>query len=48
MGYGTPAHMAAIAERGPCPLHRKTFEPLRSILKLKKRPRGGETRAAAG
>ncbi|MBO5790667.1 MAG: ribonuclease HII, partial [Clostridia bacterium] len=24
-GYGTKAHMDAIREHGPCPLHRKTF-----------------------
>jgi ribonuclease HII len=44
VGYGTPAHMAAIGEHGPSPLHRRTFEPVRSMLK--KRPRGGKTRAA--
>ncbi|MBC7282774.1 ribonuclease HII [Hoeflea sp.] len=29
MGYGAPKHLAAIAEHGPCPLHRMTFRPLR-------------------
>lgn len=24
-GYGTAAHIGAIKEHGPCPLHRKTF-----------------------
>ncbi len=24
-GYGTAAHLAALAEHGPCPLHRRTF-----------------------
>ena len=24
-GYGTREHLAALAEKGPCPLHRKTF-----------------------
>ncbi|WP_124066512.1 ribonuclease HII [Clostridium sp. E02] len=24
-GYGTPAHIAALKEYGPCPIHRKTF-----------------------
>lgn len=24
-GYGSPAHIAAIKENGPCRLHRKTF-----------------------
>ena len=29
MGYGAPRHLAAIAEHGPCPLHRMTFRPMR-------------------
>ena len=28
-GYGTAEHMAAIAERGPCPQHRATFRGVR-------------------
>lgn len=28
-GYGTAAHRAAIADVGPCPLHRMSFRPLR-------------------
>jgi ribonuclease HII len=24
-GYGTPGHLAALAENGPCPIHRRTF-----------------------
>jgi ribonuclease HII len=27
VGYGTKAHLAAIAEHGPCPLHRLSFRP---------------------
>ncbi len=27
-GYGTPVHRRALAEHGPCPLHRKTFAPV--------------------
>lgn len=35
-GYGTSAHMRAVAEKGPCPIHRLTFrgvrtEPMRKI-----------------
>src|SRR5512146_1279540 len=30
-GYGTPRHLAAIQERGPCPIHRRTFAPFRSV-----------------
>ena len=33
MGYGTPKHMAAIKEHGPCPLHRRSFEPTKSLGK---------------
>ncbi len=32
-GYGTPKHLAAIKEHGPCPLHRMSFEPLKSLGK---------------
>jgi ribonuclease HII len=28
-GYGTPQHLAAITEHGPCPIHRMTFAPLK-------------------
>lgn len=28
-GYGTKAHMQTLREHGPCPIHRKTFAPLR-------------------
>ncbi len=30
-GYGTRTHLAALAELGPCPIHRKTFGPVRSL-----------------
>ena len=30
-GYATPQHYAAIRERGPCPIHRKTFAPFRPV-----------------
>ena len=29
-GYGTGAHRAALARLGPCVLHRRSFEPLKS------------------
>ena len=29
-GYGTAAHMAAIEAHGPCPIHRRSFAPLRA------------------
>jgi ribonuclease HII len=28
-GYSTEKHLAALAEHGPCPLHRKSFAPIR-------------------
>lgn len=28
-GYPTPEHLAALAEFGPCPIHRRSFAPLR-------------------
>lgn len=31
-GYGTAEHVNAIREHGPCPIHRKTFEPVASLL----------------
>ncbi|HEY9170704.1 MAG TPA: ribonuclease HII, partial [Verrucomicrobiae bacterium] len=29
-GYGTPQHLAAIARFGPCPIHRRSFAPLKA------------------
>ena len=31
-GYGTPDHLEALARYGPCPLHRKTFQPVKDYL----------------
>ena len=31
-GYGTQFHRDRIKIHGPCPLHRKTFEPIKSML----------------
>jgi ribonuclease HII len=28
-GYGTPEHLAALARSGPCPIHRRSFAPLK-------------------
>ena len=28
-GYPTPEHLDAIARHGPCPIHRRSFAPLR-------------------
>jgi ribonuclease HII len=31
-GYGTRAHRDSIGRHGPCPYHRRTFDPVRSML----------------
>ena len=28
-GYGTAGHLAALAKHGPCPIHRRSFAPLK-------------------
>ncbi len=30
-GYGTPQHLAALTQYGPCPIHRRSFAPLRPV-----------------
>ncbi len=30
-GYGSPEHMAAIREHGPCPAHRMSFAPMNAL-----------------
>lgn len=34
-GYGTPHHMEALRQHGPCPEHRQSFAPIRKLLKAK-------------
>ncbi len=34
-GYGTPEHQQALARLGPCPIHRRTFAPIRALLEQK-------------
>jgi len=31
-GYGTPEHLEALRRHGPCPEHRRTFEPVKSYF----------------
>ncbi len=31
-GYGTKEHLEALAKLGPCPAHRRTFEPVKAML----------------
>ena len=33
-GYGTPHHMAALQQLGPCAQHRRSFAPVRALLDL--------------
>jgi ribonuclease HII len=37
-GYGTPEHLAALAGLGACPLHRRSFEPVRSACARRGEP----------
>jgi ribonuclease HII len=31
-GYGTAAHQQALAAHGPCPIHRRSYKPIRAYL----------------
>jgi len=31
-GYGTPEHISCLQKLGPCPIHRRTFDPLKEML----------------
>ncbi len=31
-GYSTPEHLAALKARGPCAIHRRSFEPVHALL----------------
>jgi ribonuclease HII len=31
-GYGTALHLARLREHGPCPVHRRSFAPVRAVL----------------
>jgi ribonuclease HII len=31
-GYGTKSHLQAISQHGACPIHRKTFQPIKSMF----------------
>jgi ribonuclease HII len=31
-GYGTPEHLSALREHGPCPIHRRSFRPVWETL----------------
>lgn len=31
-GYGSPPHLAALREHGPCPEHRRSYAPVKAAL----------------
>ncbi|MFH1062091.1 MAG: ribonuclease HII [Candidatus Omnitrophota bacterium] len=31
-GYGTKSHLQAISQYGPCPIHRKSFQPIKDLI----------------
>lgn len=35
-GYGTKTHLERLAAHGPCEIHRKSFEPIRKLVKTRK------------
>ena len=37
VGYGTPMHSSALMSVGVCPLHRKSYEPIRTYMKKGKK-----------
>ena len=37
-GYPTPVHRALLVQHGPCPLHRRSFAPVREVLSLQSAP----------
>jgi ribonuclease HII len=34
VGYGTKKHQEALKKYGPCPIHRRSYRPIREILQL--------------
>lgn len=34
-GYPSPAHLAALAQHGPCPHHRRSYAPVRAALAIR-------------
>ena len=33
-GYGTPEHLAALKVHGPCEIHRRSFDPVKTMLQV--------------
>ncbi|MGO8727217.1 MAG: ribonuclease HII [Streptosporangiaceae bacterium] len=42
-GYSTPSHMRALAERGPCLQHRRSFANVPGVPEARREPDPGET-----
>lgn len=38
-GYGTKAHLASLRSHGPCPIHRRSFAPVREVVNQSKQGR---------
>jgi len=47
-GYGSAGHMQALLEFGPCPVHRRTFRPVREALEIRERAERGEGEGGRG
>lgn len=41
-GYGSRAHIRALLEVGPCPVHRRSFRPVRELTDIRNRAEGLE------
>lgn len=42
-GYGTAAHIQALFEYGPCPIHRATFRPVKEASLIRRRSTDGQS-----
>lgn len=42
VGYGTPGHRRALERLGACPIHRRTYAPLRALASRQNRPDTGD------
>jgi len=40
-GYGAASHLRALAEHGPCPIHRRSFRPIAEALRARTSDDGG-------
>jgi ribonuclease HII len=47
-GYGTALHLERLGAHGPCPIHRRSFLPVRQLELPLEEPRAGESSASAG